>query len=257
MPKKKSAAKKKAGSKKKTKKKVQSGESEASVPQSTTAEHRGQDHRRSRHLRQSRQKRRLEVEPARAVPALLRHQLDQRTGEPDQRAGEQEVLQQHDRLARHLAGRRHVVDQPGGDRRIDQGHAPFAAAVLAFAVLSIAHGTPSNGDPYEYGRRHIRFNKIGIHGLAANSLPLSPCGRGWRGLSDSEHEPGEGSALDEKQHPSPAFARLRLREGTFPCKREGNANTSQLWPPSLPPIVRPYRSPGYRLAGDDRRCAQG
>ena len=57
--------------------------------------------------------------------ALLRaEKIEQCAGEPDEKAGEQHVLQDHQRSARRFCRRSHVVDLPGGNGREGDDHHP-------------------------------------------------------------------------------------------------------------------------------------
>jgi hypothetical protein len=72
---------------------------------------------------------------------------------------------------------------------------------------------------------------------ATNSLPLSPCGRGWIGRSDSERDPGEGFASKKllyEDNPSPDLARLRLRSVTLAHKGRGKESVLRVRNTSLP-----------------------
>ena len=70
-------------------------------------------------------------------------------------------------------------------------------------------------------RRRCRGRWHDVGGPAAFSLPLSPCGRGWRARSDSEREPGEGSASSDRSTPHPPSLGFASARAPSPARGEG------------------------------------
>ena len=108
-----------------------------------------------------------------------------------------------------------VVDDPTAKRPASpspcgEGRPPKAAGV---GVAAKAHARRWEGPGCGVGLRRVEGREtakqngptgagawlfdiwIGIARARGNLTSLSPCGRGWRVRSDSEHEPGEGSVL--------------------------------------------------------------
>src|SRR5690242_9056965 len=70
--------------------------------------------------------------------------------------------------------------------------------------------------PSSPGRRAFSTPRVMTDGEAI-SLSLSPCGRGWRVRSDSEHEPGEGNSLARVD----PLTRPRCARAPSPTRGEG------------------------------------